>query len=88
MLHAIFIQFGFLLCGSTGKQNRYLPIAMKQAANRPAPALQISLVKKYTAMAVIPLLKKGKKHIIIQKIESYTYQRDLIVSQGLCPSEI
>lgn len=50
----------FLLCGSTGKQNRYLPIAMKQAANRPAPALQISLVKKYTAMAVIPLLKKGK----------------------------
>lgn len=59
MLHAIFIPFGVLLCG-TGKQNRYLPIAMKQAANRPAPALQISLVKKYTAMAVIPLLKKGK----------------------------
>lgn len=75
----------FLWYGSTGKQHRYLPIAMKQAANRPAPALQISLVKKYTAMAVIPLLKKGKNHIIIQKIESYTYQYDHIVSPRALP---
>lgn len=75
----------FLWYGSTGKQNRYLPIAMKQAANRPAPALQISLVKKYTAMAVIPLLKKGKNHIIIQKTESYTYQYDYIVSPRALP---
>lgn len=66
----------FLWYGSTGKQHRYLPIAMKQAANRPAPALQISLVKKYTAMAVIPLLKEGKNHTIIQKIKSYIYQYD------------
>lgn len=73
MLHAIFIPFGFLLCG-TGKQNRYLPIAMKQAANRPAPALQISLVKKYTAMAVIPLLKKGKKS------HHYTKNRIIYIS--------
>lgn len=71
MLHAIFIPFGFLWYGSTGKQNRYLPIAMKQAANRPAPALQISLVKKYTAMAVIPLLKKGKK--------SHHYTKDRLI---------
>lgn len=33
-------------------------MAIKQAAKRPAPALQISLVNKYTETAVIPLKSK------------------------------
>ena len=37
--------------------SRHLPIAIKQAAKRPAPALQISLVKRYTETDVIPLKK-------------------------------
>ena len=41
------------------RNNSYLPMAIKQAAKRPAPGFQISLVKRYTDMEVIPLWKNN-----------------------------